>query len=188
MELVDVVEHREKIGEDFNMFIKTWSVGALYRLFIPDVFPTLNKVIYLDCDVIVGIDIVELWNIDVSSKALAGALDFPGLPFNYSIYQEKMRIILNGSKPEKYINSGVLIMNLERIRNKGNLLKMASEWMLKRGRVALAPDQDALNAVFKDDITIISNRFNQNVLQDDMTNCMHSPYVARQTLGGLLRS
>ena len=116
--------------------------------------------------------------IDIKDNSLAGAVDLPGKKLNFSFYHWKMRILLNGCKPDTYINSGVLLMNLSRIRERGNLFRIGMGWILRRGRMAVAPDQDALNAIFRDDIKIINSRFNQNVLKQDMSDCiMH-------TLGG----
>ena len=49
-----------------------FTVGALYRLFVPQVLPnTVNKIIYLDSDLIVNLDIKELWQIELDDKILA---------------------------------------------------------------------------------------------------------------------
>jgi lipopolysaccharide biosynthesis glycosyltransferase len=89
------------------------SVGMLFRLAIPDIL-SLNKVIYLDCDVVVNMDIRKLWDIPVEGYSFAGVLDVPCASFSPAAY--KMRLI--GCDRRTYINSGVLLMNLPRIREK----------------------------------------------------------------------
>ncbi len=175
IELIDVSEYVRQFSDEFIRLSGTYTIGTAYRLFIPDLITDIARIIYLDCDVLIGIDIKELWDIDLEDKTLAGAVDLPGLKFNSSIYQQKMRIILNGCKPETYINAGVLLMNLKRIRQRGSLFQIGTQWILRRGRMALAPDQDALNSIFRNEIKIIDSRFNQNVLKPNMSNCiMHT--------------
>ena len=134
--------------------------------------PEVKKIIYLDCDVLVNMDINELWTIDDGNKAICGAVDLPGARFNTSFFAEKMRLILNGSRPENYINAGVLVMNLDRIRQRGNLFTLITDWIAKRGHMAHAPDQDAINAVFHDDIQLLDSRFNTNIRTQNISGCI----------------
>ena len=173
VDFIDVAEKKSILqGKGVNYATRTWPIGALYRLLIPDMLPTLSRVIYLDCDVLVNMDIKELWGLDNGNKSILGAIDLPDTKYNNSIYFEKMRIILNGSHPKTYINSGVLLMNLSRMREHGNLFALVNDWLAERGYMALAPDQDAINAIFHDDMQIIDSRFNQNVLIPDVSGCI----------------
>ena len=49
---------------------------TFYSIFIPEVFPSYEKVIFLDADLIVESDVANLYNIDMEDKALAGVIDF----------------------------------------------------------------------------------------------------------------
>ncbi len=61
LELVDVTSYRDSINKKIADTFKDYlTVGALYRLAIPELLE-LDKVIYLDCDVIVNLDIRKLW-------------------------------------------------------------------------------------------------------------------------------
>ena len=175
IKFIDVSEYVMQFSDEFIRLSGKYTIGTTYRLFIPEIITDIERIIYLDCDILVGIDIKELWDIDLEDKTLAGAVDFPGQRFNSSICRQKMRIILNGCRPETYINAGVLLINLNRIRKHGSLFQIGTEWILRRGKMALAPDQDALNSIFRNEIKIIDSRFNQNVLKLDMSNCiMHT--------------
>ena len=170
IELHDVNRLKDALNSDRIAYARNrYSIGSLFRLLVPDILPQIEKVIYIDCDVICDMDILEMWSINMEGKTLAGAIDMPGLSFNNSFYAQKMRLLLNGCRPETYINAGVLLMNLNRIRERGNLLTIAADWLAKRGKMALAADQDALNAIFVGDIKVIDSRFNQNVLVQDMS-------------------
>ena len=42
----------------------------MYRLFIPEVMPDVKNVIYFDCDILVNMDIAELWALEETSSLL----------------------------------------------------------------------------------------------------------------------
>ena len=57
------------------------SVGTLYRLLVPQIILSdIEKIIYLDSDLIVNLDIKELWQIDLDEKIFF--LFLPNFPFN----------------------------------------------------------------------------------------------------------
>lgn len=172
LELIDIREYTKLLGDDFVRISHRYTIGTLYRLFIPDVLPQLEKVIYVDCDVLFDMDIKEFWEIDMENNIIVGALDMPELGGCFSFRDEKMKLVLNGSRPEKYINAGVIMIDLKRMRERGNLFHIASEWILRRDRMAPSPDQDALNSIFCDDIKVISNRFNNNTFKMEASDCI----------------
>ena len=104
--LIDVTEYKTRMTDDVKRALKNLTVGALYRLCVPEVI-NLEKVIYLDCDIVVNLDVKELWDIDIAQKHVAGVKDtfLGGLG-------ERTRQKLNGGNFDDYINSGVLVMNL----------------------------------------------------------------------------
>ncbi len=169
LNLINVSELAAKFSDKVMNALNKWTIGAMYRLFIPDVMPEVQKVIYFDCDILVNMDIAELWAVDNGSKTICGALDMPGDKLNNSFFREKMRLLLNGFRPENYINSGVLVMNLDRIRQRGSLFTLITDWISERGLMVLAPDQDAINAVFHGDIQIIDSKFNTNLRTQDIS-------------------
>lgn len=133
-----------------------------YRLFIPDIIP-LDRVIYLDCDILVNMDIKELWDIDTEGNILTGSPDLlHGLA---DVLRKKLCEI----DYKSYINSGVLIMDAGKIRGKGNLFSMSMDWFAKHSHIATLPDQDALNSIFRGHIKIISRKYNK-VSDDDLSD------------------
>ena len=110
----DVTIHKEQLA---NILVNKWTVGALYRMFIPEVLDSLSKVIYLDCDIIVNLDLQELWAIDMGGKSIAGAFD--EVHEQAKLYlARKLQLRFSGIKPADYINSGVVVMDLQRIRER----------------------------------------------------------------------
>ena len=131
------------------------TIGTLYRLFIPELMPNIKEVIYLDCDIVVNLDINELWSIDVDDYCLA-AVHTPG----FEHFNETVRDWLNGCNNKTYVNAGVMIMNLDMIRQRGNLFKDSMIWIKKRVHLMNFSDQDVLNGLFCGSIKLIDTKFN----------------------------
>ena len=87
--------------------------GAYLRLLIPETVAE-DKVIYLDSDVIVQADLGLLYSTELGPHAIAGALDTVA-----GAQMSKMPL----TEPASYINSGVLVMDLKRLRQEGFFLK-----------------------------------------------------------------
>lgn len=111
--------------------------SALYRLFLPKILKDIDKVIYLDCDIVVRDDIKKLWK--YNPKEIAGVLD----PC------EKTRITPN------YINSGVMVMNLKALRENNFIERIVAN---RDKAHTLLADQDIINLAF--DIENIPSKWN----------------------------
>ena len=106
-----------------------------------------EKILYIDADAIVVDNIKELWNTNIKNKALAGVHE--GGEWSKHLGIEGM--------DDKYINSGVLLMNLDYIRKEK--LDDAMIDLLNQKYYAY-PDQDVINIVCKDKIQYVSNIYN----------------------------
>lgn len=110
---------------------------TLYRLFIPDLI-NVDKVIYLDIDIIVLSDIKELW--DIPCKYISACKDATS---------ERHMNRLNINKPH-YVNTGILLMNLNALREDKTYLKKLIE-ASRNPRLTLL-DQDILNEACEIDL------------------------------------
>ena len=90
------------------------SVGAFYKFIIPQIIPfEIEKIIYLDGDTIVNLDIQELWQIELGDKIL-GVIPEEKIG---ETPKKSQKLCLEGYvKGEDYFNSGVLLMNLNALR------------------------------------------------------------------------
>lgn len=130
------------------------SLNTYYRLIIHKLLPNANKVIYLDSDVICCDNIVKLWCSDINGKSIAGCLDEGGV-------LQSRRLIL-GQK-NNYINAGVLIFNLEKIRNEyADVFTKYMEVFFTRQQDIILQDQDILNLTFNEDIHLLPLKWNVN--------------------------
>ena len=162
VEFVDVTEHVERLGKNAVQTAGEFlSVGCLFRLLIPDLLP-YTKVIYLDCDVLVNLDIRELWDIEISEYCIAGVRD-PMVKKKKRIFSRDFLITkLLHIDLADYINSGVLVMNLEKIRETCDLAKEALAYFVRYRHCAPPIDQNFINFIFNKKCRLLDARFNRN--------------------------
>lgn len=154
---VDVSKQIFRISATPEKIDPITTVGAVYRLLIPDLLH-ISKVIYLDCDVVVNLDIAELWNVPIENRSLAVVREDD--PDFYTTY-EKFREWLLGCAPRSFFNSGVLLMNLSRIRQEHDLVQEMVCFLKRYSYIAHDPDQAFLNTLFSRDALFIEKRFNR---------------------------
>jgi lipopolysaccharide biosynthesis glycosyltransferase len=154
----DVSQLISKIGDEIDRIARRHSRGALFRLLIPDVVDAA-KALYLDCDTAVNMDIAELWNIDLGERSIGAALDKPMIERGQKLHH-KIRAWAMRYDRRKYFNAGVLLMNLDRIRQRGGLVAKASAFFKRYRWCCDFPAQDFLNAFLQGDVLYIDGRFN----------------------------
>lgn len=135
------------------MQINHITVSAYFRLLTPEIFENYKKIIYLDCDVVVNDDIAKLYNLDINNKSLAACLDTV-ISNNLDTCLVKQGLVpylqnVLGLKDEKrYFNSGVLIINIEKLRETHIINYL---FQLAKINNRFFHDQNILNAAFEDD-------------------------------------
>lgn len=129
------------------------TIAAYIRLFLVDILPKeLDKVLYLDCDIIVVENISKLWNIDLNKYSAIGVVD-------HIAYEKETYTRLRYSEKDGYINSGVLLINLAYWRE-NNILNRFIDFINIRKNDILLHDQDVINAVLHDTINKCDPIFN----------------------------
>lgn len=120
-----------------------FTLSIYFRIFIPDIFKEYDKGIYIDSDVVVPGDIAEMYDVELGDNIIGACPD-------HSIENiEKLRYYLVNSigvKANEYINSGVLLMNLKKMRElhfSENFLRLLNKYHF----FCVAPDQDYINAM-----------------------------------------
>lgn len=122
---IDVTEIYEKeFGhcKNENAYCTPYTLLRLLADMIPEI---PDKILYLDIDMMAGDDISKLYNIDISDYEYAAVKEKYGSIFLY---------------PD-YINAGMLLLNMKKIKETG-LLKKARE--LIKNKKMLFADQDAI--------------------------------------------
>jgi len=119
---------------------------TLYRLLIPKLINE-SKVLYLDADTLVINSLADLYNLDPIS--IIGVVDK-----NIEKYADKSL----GLKYHKYINAGVLLMNLDYLRSLGD------RWLeMVNTRLYSCHDQDIINLTCVDTVKLVDNQWNSSV-------------------------
>lgn len=135
--------------------------GTYYSLMIPSLF-SFDKIIYLDCDIIVNMDIAKLWNVPISDHGIAASLDsFADVKIRKIKDFVRLRIVykLLGIRKERYFNAGVFVMNLEKIRSAYRFKETVDMFRERYRKLIILNDQEYLNYIFRDDSYIIDKKF-----------------------------
>ena len=137
-----------------------FSVVTYYRLFIASLFPKYDKVLYLDCDIVVLGDISRLYNIELGHNVLGAAPEgYVRSTREFRIYAERAL----GLDPDEYVNAGVLLMNLAEFRKdriEERFISLISEYDFD----LLDPDQAYLNYLCRGKILELDGSWNREPL------------------------
>ena len=115
------------------------TLTTYYRLYLTEILPKkLDRVIYLDADLICMGSLLELWNIPLNGNML-------GVVEDSALSAEKRWNTL-GLIEERYFNAGVLIIDLEAWRKKGIVAKLLQ--LADAQKDFEYNDQDVLNVEF----------------------------------------
>jgi len=134
-----------------------YSKTTYFRLFLPNLYPQYDKVIYLDSDIVVLGDIAELYNVDITDKLLAAAPD--DAVQSKRVFQEYVERVVGTVSYKKYFNAGILVMNLDEMRKIDFQTKFL--YLLGTIKFTVAQDQDYLNRLCKGRIKLISDNWNK---------------------------
>lgn len=130
-------------ASQFNIFPlnrKYISIATYYRLLLSNIIPcNIDKIIYLDCDIMVLGDIAELWDFNFPKHHYALVVEDEGGA------TQSQRLGLPIEK--KYFNAGVIVFNLNRLRKENMLFKSRSILLKYQNKIRLQ-DQDILNIYF----------------------------------------
>ena len=143
---INLFEIDEKIF-DKCYHTKRFPIASLIRMVIASTLPNLDKIIWLDSDILVRGDLWNLFNTPMDGYLLAACKD---IGCDYCLK-------LIGFDDGVYVNSGVLVMNLDLIRKQNienKLLNVMSNQQLP------FPDQDAINIVCHNQISELPAKYN----------------------------
>ena len=129
-----------------------FGMEAYSRLFCAFKLPEdMERILYLDADMICTGDIEELYNLDFDDKIWVAAPD--------NGIQEKDLNRLGLPLDYKYINSGMLLINLKKLRT-NYTERFIVEKIRENKDILIYPDQDFVNKIFKDEIKVVSTKYN----------------------------
>ncbi len=128
------------------------SAETYYRYLIADFLPDVSKILYQDADIVVNGDLGPLYDMDLSDNYIAGAHDA-------YIEDIKHKPVIGLKESDLYVNAGVLLMNLGRIRAD----KMCDKWIAATSELAdkiKFQDQDIINITCRGQIGQFDSIYN----------------------------
>lgn len=166
-----------------NLFMREPPKANLETRFTPccmlrlytDLLPEIpNRVLYLDTDVVCRMDCREFYEQDMGNHEVAGVLDYYG---SWFFRKNPFR--------RDYLNSGVLLLNMKRIRQTGLFQKCRNRCSEKK---MFMPDQSAINKLSQGKL-ILPRRYNEQrklhpdtVFQHFSTSFRFFPYIHTVTV------
>ena len=145
---IDVDYYVQKY-KDLWFICAHFSVATYVRFFMPELLPELDKVLFLDLDIVVEGDISELYDIDIGDNAIGAAVD---ACYERETYYDKDGLVEYNKNVVRYpleykaFNAGVLIVNLKKWRELNITEKCIQRLAeIKTPRVL---DQCILNSLF----------------------------------------
>ena len=148
VEYVDLERFFKKKFHGNKQHTARFTKYTLYRLAVPFVINE-TRILYLDADTLVQKDLSSLYDMDLGGNFIAGAVDTGIAPS----YMRKYG--MNPTNP--YINAGVILMDLAKIRT----VRIGEKWVsLARTRRYPCNDQDIINVSLGGKIKIIPPVYN----------------------------
>ncbi|MBD3614985.1 MAG: hypothetical protein HUJ22_00330 [Gracilimonas sp.] len=130
----------------------------------------IEKIIYLDSDTIVNSSLREMWSIDLRNNLVAGVETF----------SVKVKNELGLTKGDKFINDGVVVLNLKKLRSENmeqNFLQFINQY---KGAPPFL-SEGTINVVCKGQIKTIHPKFN---LMSGLLTIQNRSYYKSENLGG----
>ncbi|WP_347292138.1 glycosyltransferase [uncultured Brachyspira sp.] len=147
--------HREKFEKWYSEKTpQKWPVEVFFKLDIPFILKDLDKVLYLDCDMIAVNNFKELFDINMDNYTAAAAKD--KLISNSHLKKIKL------NKSNGYFNSGLLLINIKNFNTlfpNDTFLEKIDKY-LNNIKIVEYPEQDIINIIFNNKIKPIDSKYN----------------------------
>lgn len=165
---ITFVEMEEKIldvlKDDKNRLRADYVTLTIYfRLFIAEMFPQFNRAIYVDADTCLLGDIADLYDTDLQGCAM-GAINDGFIAGDPVLRDYCVRML--GIDPTRYVNSGVLLMDLDQLRHlhfAARFTELMNWWHVR----SIAADQDYINVMLEHRLLLLPEKW------DVMTGAGH---------------
>ena len=162
IEFVDLNYYIDKVKD--KLYTRDYySKTTYFRLFIPELYPQYDKVLYLDSDIVILSDIADLYNIDMEDNLVAAAPD--DVIQTIEVFQNYVEKVVGVADYKNYFNAGVLLMNLDELRKFNFQEKFL--YLLSTVKFSVAQDQDYLNRLCKGRVKLIENTWDRMPIGGD---------------------
>ena len=149
---INVIERDSNIYKDFHIFDDSQpccaSITALLKFELPSLLPNIDKVLYLDGDIIVRNDLSELFNNVIGDRYAAVVKDSGRMYYRLNVANDI----------ENYFNSGVMLLNLKRLRQDNMTQKLL--YAKKESKDKSLMDQNIFNIEFAGKVKFLDIKYN----------------------------
>lgn len=166
-----------------GLFPAVLSIEAYYRILGMELVPkSLDRILYLDVDMIIKKSLKDFYDIDLNHKALAACKDI--YAYVYGVADSNLKRCEMPAS-EVYFNSGVMLYNLEYLRE-NQCMKQILEFVYENHARLTYMDQDALNHILHGKIRFVDwNRYNCPPVwyicaKKDVENGCYQPYSKKE--------
>lgn len=155
-QLPEVWAEAEEIKEEAITDAR-YTEATLYRLLAPQILPqSVTRLIYIDADTIVNIDIKRLWQEKIGPNGMSAVFErdilahYDKVPTGLKKEMEELKDYFAdyGVKMDEFFNAGILLMDLSKMRTMDNLLLSGLRLLAKSGSENNFYDQNILNFYF----------------------------------------
>lgn len=161
---LNFIDVKRRLNDYKNLVVDRYlAIQTYFRFFALDVFPNLDKILYLDCDTIVNADIAELFSENIDDFSLAAARDadiislYPKENDADKEVRDDLDMNIQLENYTDYFQAGVILFNLKKIRSQHTVKTLLSTAISKKWKFA---DQDVLNYTFKGDVKFLDTPWN----------------------------
>ncbi len=150
----DVSEYLQSIADKLPLR-DYYSKTTYFRLFIPEMFPELDKALYIDSDTVVAGDISRLFDTDIKDN-MTGACHEQAMVQDdiYGTYAEQVV----GISRHNFFNAGIMLINCREFRKRRALDRFIE--LLHTYNFVVTQDEDYLNLICKDRVFWLDQRWN----------------------------
>lgn len=153
-----------------------FTLTIYFRLFIAEMFPHFDKALYLDSDIVIKEDLEKLYDTNLEDNFFAACRETSvGDVKELRYYMEESV----GVPADLYINSGILVMNLKKMREtkfSSHFLNLLNTYHFD----SVAPDQDYLNAICYGKILYLDQRW--NMTPNELHPICPNPFIIHYNL------
>lgn len=156
----DVTEYLESISDKLPLR-DYYSKTTYYRLFIAEMYPELQKAVYIDSDTVVQGDISKLYDTDIGDAYTGACHEQAMVQMDvYGTYVERVM----GISRHNYFNAGLMLINCDAFRRHAVLDRFIS--LLHVYNFTVTQDEDYLNVICKDHVYWLDQRWNTEIIGD----------------------
>ena len=152
----------EKYFSNFKIN-KQWNINTYFRFLIPELKQNIQKAIYLDCDIVVLDDIVQLYEENLENKII-GAI--PEYHYTVSAVLNTVKNKCDINCNHKYFNAGVMLIDCDKWRQNSVTTKLFEIEKKYRDKLTFL-DQDVLNKCFEHNYMELNIKYNIMHSSDD---------------------